>query len=83
MTLKLTNEQREALKGCQGVVPIEDEQTHEVYFLVDKVTLATLRSDADRRAIQQGIAEMESGRVVAIDELDARIQSRLGGQRSA
>lgn len=78
MTPKLTPEQREALQQDHGPIPVEDEQTHEVYFLVDKVTLDTLRQDADRTAIQQGIADLEAGRVVTLDELDVRIQAQIG-----
>lgn len=83
MTPKLTNEQREALKTSGTPVPVEDDETHEVYFLVDKVTLDTLRQDADREAIRQGIADMEAGRVVTLDELDARIQARIRRPQSA
>lgn len=83
MTPKLTHEQREALKQGGGPVPVEDDQTHEVYFLVDKVTLDTLRQDADREAIRQGIADMEAGRVVTLEELDARIQAKIRRPLSA
>jgi len=83
MTLKLTNEQRDAIKRDQCPVPVEDEQTHEVYFLVDKATLETLRQDAERQAIREGIADMEAGRVVTLEELDARIQARLRRPLSA
>lgn len=83
MTPKLTNEQRDAIKRDRCPVPVEDEQTHEVYFLVDQGTLETLRQNADRQAIRQGIAEMEAGRVVTLEELDARIQARLRRPLSA
>ena len=83
MTLELTNEQRDAIKRDPCPVPVEDEQTHEVYFLVDKATLETLRQDADRQAIREGIADMEAGRVVTLEELDARIQARLRRPLSA
>ena len=52
-------------------------------FLVDKGTLETLQQDADRQAIRQGIADMEAGRVVTLEELDARIQARLRRPLSA
>ena len=77
MTLKLTDEQRDAIKRDRCPVPVEDEETHEVYFLVDKGTLEDLRQDADRQAIRQGITDMEAGRVVTLEELDARIQAKL------
>jgi predicted transcriptional regulator len=42
-----------------------------------------LRQDADRQAIREGIADMEAGRVVTLEELDARIQARLRRPLSA
>jgi predicted transcriptional regulator len=84
MTPKLTDEQREALNLDGGnPVPVEDEQTHQLYFLVDRTTLETLRHDADHEAIRQGIADMENGRVLTLEELDARIQTKLRRPRSA
>ena len=62
---------------------VEDDQTQKAYFLVDEVTLETLRHDADREAIRQGIADMEAGRVITLDELDARIQDRIRRPQSA
>lgn len=79
MIAKLTSEQREALKQGIGPVPVEDEQTHEVYFLVDKATL----EQADHDAIRQGIADMEAGRVLTLEELDARIHARIHRPKSA
>ena len=73
MTPKLTVEQRDALKQAGSPIPVEDEQTHQVYFLVDKMTLES----ADRDAIRRGIADMESGRVLTLDELDARILAKI------
>lgn len=83
MTTKLTNEQREALKLESGPLPVEDDESHRLYFLVDKQTLDNLRQDADRAAIGQGIADMEAGRVIPLDELDARIHAKLRRSRSA
>jgi predicted transcriptional regulator len=83
MTLKLSAEQRDALKQHRGPLPVEDEQTREMYFLVDEETLETLRRDADRHAIREGIADMEAGRVVSLEELDARIRARLRRPLSA
>lgn len=79
MTPKLTSEQREALKQSLGPVPVEDEQTHEVYFLVDRTTL----EGSDRAAIRQGIVDMEAGRVLTLEELDERIQAKIRRPRSA
>ncbi len=83
MTPKLTDEQREALMRDGCPVAVEDDQTHQVYFLVDQMTLDSLRHDADRDAIGQGIADMEAGRVVTLEELDNRIRSKIRRPLSA
>lgn len=78
MTPKLTPEQCEALDRSDGPLPVEDERTHRVYYVVDESTLTGLQQQEDSSAIREGIAEMEAGRVVTLDELDARIRTRLG-----
>ena len=83
MTPKLTAEQREALDHSDGPVPVEDEKTKRIYFLVDPTTLETLRAQEDLAAIREGIADAEAGRVITLEELDRRIRSRLGLQPKA
>jgi predicted transcriptional regulator len=78
MTPKLTPEQCEAVDRSSGPVPVEDERTHRMYYLVDETTLASLQREQDIAAIREGVADMEAGRVVSLQELDARIQTRLG-----
>jgi hypothetical protein len=78
MTPKLTAEQREALGHSNGLVPVEDDQTNRLYFLVDPKTLEALKRQEDLAAIQAGIDDMEAGRVISLEELDSRIRSRLG-----
>jgi predicted transcriptional regulator len=75
MIAKLTPELREALRHADGPLPIEDEQTSEVYYLVDEATLEHARQQADRQAIQEGIADMEAGRVLSLEELDRRLKA--------
>jgi predicted transcriptional regulator len=77
MTPKLTSEQREALVRGNGPVLVEDEQTNRQYYLVDAATFQGLQQQEDLAAIRDGIADMEAGRVVTLDELDARIRARL------
>jgi predicted transcriptional regulator len=60
-------------------LPVEDEQSNQIYFLVDKTTIES----ADRDAIRRGIADMEAGRVLTLEELDARIQARIRKSKSA
>ena len=77
MTPKLTPEQREALSHGDGPVPVEDGETKRVYFLVDELTINALQQQEDLSAIRAGIGDMEAGRVVSLEELDARIRARL------
>lgn len=83
MIPKLTSEQREALQQGGGPVPVEDDQTHQVYFLVDQSTLEQWRQNGDREAIRRGIADLEAGRVLTLDELDARIQAKIRAAKTA
>lgn len=83
MTPKLTDDQRRALRSHpEGAVPVEDEQTHKVYVIVDQEVhlraMEALREQEDLAAIQAGINEMEAGRVIPLEEVDARIRQRLG-----
>jgi predicted transcriptional regulator len=77
MTPKLTPEQCEALDRSDGPLPVEDERTHRVYYVVDEPTLASLQRQEDLAAIREGIADMEAGRIVTLEELDARIRARI------
>ena len=77
MTPKVSPEQREALDHGNGPVLVEDDQTRRQYYLVDAATFRSLQLQEDLAAIREGIADMEAGRVVALDELDARIRARL------
>ena len=77
MTPKLTPEQCDALDHSDGPLPVEDERTHRVYYVVDEPTLAGLQQREDLASIRGGIADMEAGRIVTLEELDARIRARL------
>ena len=78
MTPKLTQEQRAALDQSDGPVLVEDDQRNRVYFLVDESTFNKVQQQEDLAAIREGIADMEAGRIVTMEELDARIRARLG-----
>lgn len=77
MTPKLTPEQRFALAHSNGPVPIEDEKTNRVYFLVDESMFTNMQRQEDLAAIREGMADAEAGRVITLDELDVRIHARL------
>jgi len=83
MNPKLTEEMRAALKQQPGgPVRVEDEETHEVYVIIDDQThkraMEALRQQEDLAAIQGGIDDMEAERVVPFEEVDARIRNKLG-----
>jgi predicted transcriptional regulator len=78
MTPKLTPEQRAALDRSDGPVLVEDDQRNRVYFLVDESTFNKVQQQEDLAAIREGIADMEAGRIVTMEDLDARIRARLG-----
>jgi len=46
-------------------------------LLVDESTVSARQQQEDLCAIQEGIAAMEAGRVVTLEELDSRIRARL------
>ena len=77
MALKLTPEQRAALKHQGSPVPVEDDETHEVFFLVDKPTLDELHRQNDLDAVREGFADLENGRLMTLDELDLVIKATL------
>jgi hypothetical protein len=78
MTPKLTPEQSAALRQFEGPMPIEDEQTSQLYFLIDARAWESLRREQDLNAIREGIANMEAGRVAPLNEVMARIRASLG-----
>jgi hypothetical protein len=78
MTPKLTPEQRDALNHSDGPVAVEDDENHRVYFLVDEPTFTNLQQQEDLTAIREGIADMEAGQVASLDDVIARIRTKLG-----
>jgi predicted transcriptional regulator len=77
MIAKLSEEQRAALTGHEGPLPVEDDETRQVFFLVDSQMFEALRREADRAAIREGIDDMEAGRVLTLEELDRRIRAKI------
>jgi hypothetical protein len=78
MTLKLTPEERQALSHSNGSVPIEDEETHHVYYLVDGPHRTDIEQQKDLAAIREGIADVQAGYVAPLDDVIARIRTNLG-----
>jgi len=79
---KLTQEQREAIRQNGCPIQVEDDETKKVYVLIDgdfhdRAAQALEESEA-RRAIRDGLDDLEAGRVAAFAEIDARIRKKLG-----
>lgn len=74
--VKLTDEQRIALQQNPEGVSCEDTTTHRVYVLVDEQihrrAMHALKQQQDLDAIRRGVAQMEAGGGIPIQ--DARIQ---------
>ena len=89
MTPKVTDEIRQALQNQPGSpVRIEDDQTHQVYVIVDERTheqaMQALREQQDDiAAIQAGIEDMEAGRFRPLEEVDAELRKKHNIPRTA
>lgn len=73
----ITPEQRDALHSTDGPLAVEDDTTHQIYFLVHQSTFEDLQQQDDRAAIRDGIGDLDAGHVMAIDALDARISGAI------
>jgi len=84
MVNQLTKEQRQALLEHPEGVEVWDEATQKVYILADAglhrramEALRRQRQQEDRDAIAEGIAQMEAGQRVPLDEAFERIRARM------
>lgn len=84
MTAKLTDEQRRAIEQHPGEpVPVEDDETKQVYVIVDQQTheramRALQREEEDVAAIQAGLDAAAAGQVSTLEEADRRIRAKVG-----
>jgi predicted transcriptional regulator len=74
----LTPEQALALHAS-GNAPMQivDPTTQRVYYLIDSGLLAELERRSDLDAIREGIADMQAGRSVPIDQAKTTDRSTL------
>lgn len=82
MTVKLPVELAAALRATgDRELEVIDPETLQVYCIVDSEThrlaMDALRRQQDRAAIQQGIAEMEAGQGMLLDEARKRTRDSL------
>ena len=83
MTAKLTKELAAALHATgESELEVVDPDTQRIYFVVDaeihRKAMDALRRQQDRDAIAQGIAEMEAGEGIALDDAFDDIRGNLG-----
>jgi predicted transcriptional regulator len=81
MSPELTSEQRDALRRQGNPIRVEDDETKQVYVLVEtplyERAVAALEVRQAHEAIRVGIADMEAGRVAPLSEVCARIRAKL------
>lgn len=82
MLLKLTPEQREAVRQHGGAVEIEDDETQKVYVLMEEElhqrAMQALEERETLESIRAGLDDMLAGRVIPLAEADARIRKKHG-----
>jgi hypothetical protein len=82
MPLKLTQDQREAIRQSGGPVEIEDDETRKTFVIIDGElhhrAMQALEENETRRAIRTGIDDLQAGRVVPFADVDARLRKKLG-----
>jgi hypothetical protein len=82
MTGKLTKELAAALRATgKNELELVDPETQRTYFLVEGGThrraMEALRRQQDRDAIAQGLAEMEAGEGISVEEARQLTRERL------
>jgi hypothetical protein len=82
MTAKLSKELAAALHASgDSELEVVDPDTERTYFLVDSDThrraMEALRHQHDRDAIAQGIAEMQAGEGISVEEARRLTRERL------
>ena len=82
MTAKLTKELADSLHATgDNELEVVDPDTERTYFLVDSDThrqaMEALRRQQDRDAIAQGIAEMEAGDGISVEDARKLTRERL------
>ncbi len=83
MIARLPDELSQALgQGDGGPLSVEDERTRQRYVIVDEDThrraMKALWEQQVLEAIQEGIADMEAGRMHTTEEVDMHIRAKLG-----
>ena len=83
MIARLSDELSQALaQGNGGPLAVEDERTRRHYVLVDEETHRRAMKAFEKQevlsAIQEGLADVEAGRVHTVEEVDAHIRENLG-----
>jgi len=79
MTLKLTDEMRQAIQQHPGQpLKIEDEQTHQVYLLIAKPTEPNWQFDSVHELLAAAQQELKAGEGIPFEEVDRELSAKLG-----
>ena len=85
MTPKLTPEQSQALHDAGNELPILDPKTNKFYVVIEqsvheqgKAALDRQRSDIE--AIQEGLDDLNAGRVMELDEAHQGLKEKFAQQ---
>ena len=79
MIAKLTDELRNALEQQpERPLEIEDEQTNNVYVLLDANLFYQLLQKEDVASIRRGIEQMEAGQGRPLADADEEMRRKLG-----
>lgn len=82
MIAKLTKEQAAALRAAgERELEVVDPDTQRTYFVVEaeihRQAMEALRRQQDRDTIAQGLAEMEAGQAIPLEEARKLTRERL------
>lgn len=81
MDINLTPDQIVALNNQGGSIQVVDPSTNRVYVVVDleshRQAVAAKRKLEDLQAIQQGLDDMQAGRMQPLEEAFADIRKKL------
>ena len=80
--IKISEEQRAALKQSPHGVPCEDVDSHRKYVLVEEsvhlLAMQALKSQQDLEAIRRGVAQMDAGTGTPVEEARQQLAHELG-----
>lgn len=80
--IHLTPEQIAEIERHPDGLPVEVEGSARKLVLVEWDTLCRLRADDTRRSLDRAFADIEAGRVLSPEDVEAGIRAQLSGHSS-